>query len=66
MIHEVRAVVKVELHVYVEDEKCEKDNSQIVREGRQAILDGNAEMVEDFEIEEHDIEGIWLDHSIDD
>ena len=66
MFHEVRAVVKVELHVYVDDEKCEKDDAQIVREGKQAILDGEGDMVEDFEVEEQDILGIWFDHSVPD
>lgn len=63
MIHAVHAIVKVEFHVYVEDKNDEKDAAQIVKEGKAAILNGDGEMVDDWEIEEQDIEGIWLDHS---
>lgn len=66
MTHEVRAVVKVELHVYVDDEKCEKTNAQIVLEGRKKLLNGEGEMVDDFDIQEQDILGCWFDHSVPD
>lgn len=64
MLHEVRAIIKTEFHVYIDDEKDEKDNAQIVKEGKAAILNGDGELVDDWEIEEQDIEAIWLDHSI--
>jgi len=66
MVHNVRAIVKVELQVYVDDEKCDKSNAQIVQEGKQKLLNGEGEIVDDFEVEEHDIVNIWLDHSIPD
>ena len=70
MLHEVRAIIKAEFHVYVDDENDEKDNAQIVKEGKDMILgrslEGMAELVDDFEIEEQDIVSIWLDHSIPD
>lgn len=64
MIHNVRAIVNVELQVYVDDEKCDKSNAQIIQEGKRKLLNGEGEIVDDFEVKEHDITGIWLDHSV--
>lgn len=70
MLHVVHAIIKAEFVTYVDDEKCKKDNAQIVREAKDMILgrnlEGMAEIMDDFEIEEQDIEAIWLNHSIPD